>query len=60
MTRKDYVIIAGVLNTIYQQEWSQWDLEDLFDTVVDRLADALTADNPRFDRARFLSATFRR
>jgi len=60
MTRKDYVLIAAVLNAVYQDKWSQWDAEDMFYTVVDRLADALAADNPRFDRARFYSATYRR
>ena len=50
MTRKDYVIIAETLATAW------WDSEYVKSGVVHTLADALEADNPRFDRARFLTA----
>ena len=56
MTRKDYVLIADTfakfakIRDLDQSiNWSEADL-------VRNLADALQADNPRFDRARFLVA----
>ena len=50
MTRKDYVMIAETLATAW------WDSEYVKAGVVHTLADTLEADNPRFDRARFLDA----
>ena len=56
MTRKDYQLIAdtfakfGKIRDLDQSiNWSGADL-------ARNLADALQADNPRFDRARFLDA----
>jgi hypothetical protein len=56
MTRKDYQLIAdtfakfGKIRDLDQSiNWSGADL-------ARNLADALQADNPRFDRARFLEA----
>jgi hypothetical protein len=56
MTRKDYVLIAdtfakfGKIRDLDQTiNWSQEDL-------ARNLADALQADNDRFDSARFLNA----
>lgn len=62
MTRKDYVLIAAALNTAKNEEalahapsynngWA-----DGVDAAAGVLADALSKDNPRFDRARFLKA----
>jgi hypothetical protein len=53
MTRKDYELIAGVFAGIAE-------IIDINETVgadiAQRLADALEEENPRFNRARFLSA----
>ena len=53
MTRKDYQLIANVFNDLAQ-------VIELKGTVAENLikmlADDLQADNPRFDRARFLAA----
>jgi hypothetical protein len=53
MTRKDYQLIASVLS---QFTGDQGDVIDR-DAVAYDLADALAADNPRFDRERFLIAS---
>ena len=53
MTRKDYQLIADVINSI------QADFGDnpvSLDVVASELSSALSQDNPRFDRARFLTA----
>ena len=53
MTRKDYVIIAEV----FAQFGNICNLEETIGADIARnLADALEADNPRFNRARFLVA----
>jgi hypothetical protein len=53
MTRKDYVIIAEVFAHFGQMV----ELEETIGADIARnLADALEADNPRFNRARFLVA----
>lgn len=53
MTRKDYVIIAEVFANFA----NVCNLEETIGADIARnLADALQADNPRFDSARFLNA----
>lgn len=53
MTRKDYVLIAEVFANFGQMI----ELEETIGADIARnLADAFGADNPRFDRARFLDA----
>ena len=53
MTRKDYVIIAEVFANFA----NVCNLEETIGADIARnLADALQADNARFDRARFLDA----
>lgn len=54
MTRKDYELIAAHLNT-GRRSVPATDHQG-FDTAACRVALALAADNPRFDRARFLTA----
>jgi hypothetical protein len=53
MTRKDYQLIAQVFANVGE-------IVELSETIgadlARNLADALQADNPRFDRARFLEA----
>jgi hypothetical protein len=48
MTRKDYVMIAKV--------FARSAGDDLAKLLAEDLADKLQADNPRFDRARFIEA----
>ena len=53
MTRKDYVIIAEVFANFA----NVCNLEETIGADIARnLADALQADNPRFNSARFLDA----
>ena len=53
MTRKDYQLIADVFANFGQMI----ELEETIGADLARnLADALQADNPRFDRDRFLTA----
>lgn len=53
MTRKDYVLIAKVLAN-YTAEGG---VTIERDEIARALADAFSAENPRFDRAKFLSAS---
>ena len=57
MTRKDYELIAGAVRDALHsaRPWSE-DKEDGIRLAVRSIADALAADNPRFDRSRFLAA----
>lgn len=52
MTRKDYVRLAQALRDapIASNAGAQWEV------ITQAIADALAADNPCFDRARFLAA----
>ncbi len=61
MTRKDYVALAEALHsaqvssetiTFKGHDWAQAVWED----CRDQIADVLAADNPRFDRERFVRA----
>lgn len=54
MTRKDYVLIADRLRS--RRAHTAGYATAGFDHAVEAVADALAADNPRFDRARFLIA----
>lgn len=53
MTRKDYQLIASVLNA-FGADGAPVDDRD---AIAYDLADALGADNPRFDREKFLIAS---
>lgn len=56
MTRKDYVLIAAAI----ARSRGHWSYNDLATAAIDRTAEQiainLAADNPRFDRERFLEA----
>jgi hypothetical protein len=58
MTRKDYVIIAEVIADLMasQKDRGAFAHAPSLDEVARELAYALEGDNPRFDRARFLTA----
>lgn len=58
MTRKDYKALAEILKDSYPAtmpkdlaEYQQW-----HKALTENFADMLQADNPRFDRAKFMSA----
>lgn len=56
MTRKDYVMLARVIAS-HRAAYDEGETQLIgADSLVERIADALAADNPRFDRARFLKA----
>ena len=68
MTAKDYRALAAALARtrpdpkVYQWEGVTNTVTDgisrgLWDRTRDAIADALAADNPRFDRSRFVTAT---
>jgi len=51
MTRKDYVMIAKLLKNANEDNY-----DNALVPLIKWFADDLQADNPRFDRARFLTA----
>lgn len=65
MTRKDYTLIAEAFAAVlqhaedheYRPELKRHYRQALSD-VLDTLAGRLKADNPRFDRERFMAAAF--
>lgn len=57
MTRKDYVLIAQVLRSLNDDFNNGGSDEVSLELVVDSLATALSQDNPRFDRKRFIGAS---
>ena len=56
MTRKDYVLISDTLANLMGDFNNCGDDSVSLSLVAEELADALQADNARFDRARFLTA----
>jgi hypothetical protein len=58
MTRKDYVAIAGALHRSGMAVgiWPKKTAEYAIGLVATDIAATMAADNPRFDRARFLKA----
>lgn len=59
MTRKDYIKLAAAMKEAMQETARSpraiaWN--DAVTYAAGRVADALASDNPRFDRARFLTA----
>ena len=59
MTRKDYVLLARAIRDSLIQT-TKWEWQDRYATqhavTVERLADVLMQENPRFDRQRFVAA----
>ena len=55
MSRKDYVAIAEAIARL-RDNYTDPTVRSSFALVALELADALAADNPRFDRDRFLVA----
>ncbi len=58
MTRKDYVIIAGALRRALLES-GPGACADGVVLAAENVADVLAADNPRFDRDKFLGEVHR-
>ena len=58
MTRKDYVMIAGIIKDANYTASKFQDTRGagMLTHIAIELSDALAKDNPRFDSARFLTA----
>jgi hypothetical protein len=56
MTRKDYQLIAGIIAENQKQFAEGEEGNSLLFILSHQFASELQADNPRFDRARFLKA----
>ena len=56
MTRKDYVLIAAVINEVYKNTVHT---VDAIEEVVDQLCIDLYRENPRFDEATFRKVCYR-
>ena len=56
MTRKDYVMLAEILKENREDFIEGEDGFALIGILAHQIANGLEADNPRFDRARFLVA----
>ena len=60
MTRKDYIALAAALKAARHFEPDTIPAHDFnygVTTAARRLTEVLAADNPRFDRSKFLSAS---
>ena len=57
MSRKDYVALAAAIRAEYTAAaYQQETHDDAVIAVASKIADALYADNPRFNREKFLHA----
>ena len=56
MTRKDYILIADVLNKQFKNEHKS--ATDLAASIMDKLMDAFEADNKQFDASKFEHAVW--
>jgi hypothetical protein len=57
MTRKDYVLLAAAIERAgLSGDFEKSEYQAAIEYVATELADALAAENPRFERDRFLKA----
>lgn len=56
MSRKDYVAIAAAINRAFNSDFYESETYSGIEVTATFIADALQAENPRFDRERFLAA----
>lgn len=56
MTRKDYILLVDALREAHPHMVHQSEEREQWQVDCESIADALARDNPRFDRARFLTA----
>lgn len=59
MTKKDYIIIAKVLNTLQHYSAHCFDNEEDVEMIIDEFAKELIKDNPKFNTQIFKSAVFK-
>ena len=57
MTRKDYIAIAGAINKA-SERYGEPAAKMVLDDVVNEIAEVLAADNPNFDKDRFVDAVW--
>tara|TARA_Y100000310_G_scaffold336887_1_gene422580 strand:+ start:966 stop:1163 length:198 start_codon:yes stop_codon:yes gene_type:complete len=64
MTRKDYIKIAEIIKDEYQHEVARCGADvptwSVVESIADQLAAYMAADNPRFDREKFVTACYGR
>ena len=56
MTKKDYIIISNAVYEVLEHNRDCGEAVNLTRNILHKIADAMTKDNPRFDRQRFLKA----
>ena len=56
MTKKDYILIAAILNKHAKHEYFA---ETLFDDVIADFAEALKKENSSFDKEKFYKACYK-
>lgn len=56
MTRKDYIVIAEAIKDALSYDANEHE-RSMAQNIANRIAIAMRADNPRFDRERFMTAT---
>ena len=56
MTRKDYNLIAQAITETREAVGNDSAVQETLDLTTDRLANWLSAENPGFDRTKFLKA----
>ena len=54
MTRRDYVLLSTAIREAIENPRCGWSHCDGVSEAAERIADALAAANPRFDRDRFI------
>jgi hypothetical protein len=53
MTRKDYIKIADVLKTADNNR-DYYNMEDVFNMLLEDMSSMLLADNPNFNKTKFI------
>jgi len=56
MTKKDYILIADVLNSMYNDTDKH---KDIIRETADRMSNALKVENELFDEFKFISACYK-
>lgn len=56
MTRKDYIAFAKAIKNTLDETGETLDHSPVMQKMVQKTADVFVADNPRFDRPKFIQA----